>query len=104
MASAISGASVEALLSSCYDAILQHISALGDGLVPSGVFSWPPGVNNLALHVWDTNNHQVTWGVLGAALSALENFMGDSDEWGGATFLIYDGGVEVATGVLGLSG
>ena len=48
-------------------------------------------------------NHQQTWGVLAAAVEALEGAM----MWGGGMgpgcgyFLVFDGGREVGVGVLG---
>lgn len=56
----------------------------------------------LALHVWNINNHQVTWGVLGAALVGLQDFMRAKAVWAEASFYVYDGGVEVGAGVLGV--
>lgn len=97
---------VQSLLAVSYNAILTHIISSGDGLIPSGVFSWPADARGtlgegLALHVWNTNNHQVTWGVLAAALVALQDFMINRQTWGEASFYVYDGGVEVGMGVLG---
>ena len=72
------------------------------------MFSWPPlslpGLDaGLAIHVWNANNHQVSWGVLGAALEALWDFMGSGGRWGEVEFRILDGGVEVGVGVLGVA-
>ena len=41
--------------------------------------------------------------MLGAALACLEDFMRTKEHWGEATFYVYDGGVEVGIGVLGVS-
>lgn len=103
---ALAPPAVQSLLTGSYNAILTHIILSGDALVPSGVFSWPTDVrgtlgDGLALHVWNTNNHQVTWGVLAAALVALQDFMLNQQTWAEASFYVYDGGMEVGMGVLG---
>ena len=54
----------------------------------------------LALNVVNSNNHQTTWGVLGAALTALEDYMQSMDKWGTAEFTIFDGTNEVGKGTL----
>lgn len=58
------------------------------------------GDNGLALMTWNTNNHQQTYGVVGAAVSALMDFMRERGA-GEASFSIFDGGREVGAGVLG---
>lgn len=55
----------------------------------------------LVLNVANANNHQTTWGVLGAALSALKDFVAESGGFTSATFEIFDGVNQVATGTLG---
>lgn len=100
MAESIPGSKVPDMLVACFTAIRTHIGVFGDGVVSPGVFSW--SVTDLAMHVWNDNNHQITWGVLGAAVHALEDFMFSRQEWGGANFEIYDGQNKVAQGVLGL--
>lgn len=47
----------------------------------------------------NANNHQITWGVYGAALVALMQFM-DAHGWGPAVFRVVDGSNAVATGVV----
>lgn len=53
------------------------------------------------LHAWNENNHQMSWGVLGAAIQAVQDCMLNIEEWGTATFSIWDGETEVGFGVLG---
>ena len=55
-----------------YDAgtgVSQHLAANSDGLIP-GVMDFEQG--GLTLHVQNANNHQLTWGVLGAAVETLQ--------------------------------
>ena len=47
----------------------------------------------------NTGNHQLTWGVMGAAVEALTNFM-VLYGFGPAVFLIYDGGNLVGRAML----
>ena len=57
-------------------------------------------MNELAVHVWNTNNHQVSYGVLGAVLSSIIEFM-EAHGWGAATFEIWDGQILVGGGAIG---
>ena len=65
---------------------------------PEGAAPPPPG---LQLHAWNENNHQMSWGVLGAAIQAVLDCMVNIREWGTASFSIWDGDTEVGFGVLG---
>ena len=58
------------------------------------------GERGLVLKVANSNNHQATWGVLGAALTALQDYMRSQDAWGTAEFTIFDGKYEVGKGTL----
>ena len=49
----------------------------------------------------NSNNHQLTWGVLGAAVTALENHMSQYS-YEAPSFTIIDGMVEVGKGVIGV--
>lgn len=53
------------------------------------------------LRIINTNNHQLTWGVLGAAIDALRDYMsqavtGPGESW----FSIFDGQNEVGMGTI----
>lgn len=76
---------------------------LGDGVIRQGYFKHMS--EGLELYTQSTNNHQQTWGVLGAAVAALQTYM-EGAEWnrgevGSVQFSIYDGANEVAMGTLG---
>lgn len=73
----------------------------GDGVMAGGVFDYS-GDGGLSLYAIDTNNHQTTYGVLGAAVEGLSHWMITSGEYGAAHFIIFDGGNEVGQGTLGL--
>lgn len=87
------------------EAALDQLAQLqrdGDSIIRTGTYD-RRGQGNLVLHIWNTNNHQLTRGVLGAALDALADFI--DTYWGGALqFYIWDGQHEVAQGLLGLGG
>ncbi|KAI4126056.1 MAG: hypothetical protein LQ347_005114 [Umbilicaria vellea] len=87
------------------DAALDQLTTLerdGDAVIPTGVYD-RLGPDNLVLHIWNANNHQLTRGVLAAALDALADFI--DTYWSGALqFYIWDGQHEVAQGLLGLGG
>ena len=99
MAESIPDSVVPDMFVACFTSIMTHIVVFGDSVVQSGVFNWT--VDTLAMHVWDANNHQMTWGVLAGAVHAIEDFMFHQQHWGGANFEIYDGQNIVAQGVLG---
>lgn len=53
--------------------VREHLHTNSDGPIPNGYFFF----NRYGLHLFamNDNNHQVTWGVMGAAIEALTNFM-----------------------------
>ncbi|KAI4125041.1 MAG: hypothetical protein LQ347_005505, partial [Umbilicaria vellea] len=73
-----------------------------------GVSQWqqPATPHGLTLSALNANNHQMTWGVLGAAIQALLNLMWTQNWWGAATSTVFDGENQVGSlivsiGVLG---
>lgn len=75
-----------------------RLESVGDTVISNGLFDWEN--HGHSLRVWHANNHQTTWGVLGAAIEAIADFMTQYG-FAGATFYIYDGGNEVGEGILG---
>lgn len=59
------------LLNEAYSLIQSHIRDYGDEVIWDGVFDWT--TNGLQLHSMNENNHEVTFGVLIAALYALSD-------------------------------
>ena len=93
-------AGVMTLINEAYGAVVGHIQSAGDGLLTGGLFQWTTDTG-FVLQAWSTNNHQTTWGVLGAAVTALGNYMTTSNIYGSLTFYIYDGVNEVGAGQIG---
>lgn len=60
------------------------------------------GVGGIHFTVFDANNHQVTYGVLGGVCLALEGVMA-RDGYGEADFLVYDGRNWVGKGMITLA-
>ncbi|MCJ1297451.1 hypothetical protein MMC08_000237 [Hypocenomyce scalaris] len=98
------GAGLAGLLEAVSMSITSQLQGPGDTVIPTGQFSYlvpqSAGVST-AMHVWNINNHQTTWGVLGAAIEALNDYF-KCTQWAAATFYIWDGLNEVGMGVVGL--
>lgn len=94
----IAGDAVRDLLVDAMAYIGNNISFNGDGLIP-GIFNWL-GDENLKLSVWNSNNHQTTWGVLRSALLAVEDYM-NHNVFGTVSFAVNDGAHEVGAGMIG---
>lgn len=78
-----------------------HIFGDGNMEVHDGgeIFRWLQG--GIALTVQNANNHQTTWGVLGAAIFAVGDCMfANLAEWA-VSFRIVDGGNLVGIGTIG---
>ena len=76
--------------------IVRQVTATGDGVIPTGSFSFSK--YSIDCQASNANNHQLTWGVMGAAIEALANFM-TLYGFGAARFGIYDGDNLVGQGV-----
>lgn len=83
----IPGVAVAALIDETMASVLQHIRLAGDGVMPGGMAIWQ-GYGGAYMKAWNSNNHQTTWGVLGAALGALREFQNEHG-WGAAGFTIF---------------
>ena len=97
----IAGEAVPFLLRDAIDYSTYFIDSFGDGPISPGGWYNAEGMNNLWLHTWNANNHQTTWGVLKAACSALLDYMTANNDYGSATFEIYDGANQVGEGTIG---
>lgn len=95
----IPGQAVVGLLHEAHEVVSSHLEIIGDGLLAGGHFVWIDGP--LSLEVFNANNHQTTWGVLGQALVALNDYMSVNHYVGAAQFSIFDGGTEVGIGTVG---
>ena len=82
--------------------VQQALLGLGDGVIEAGRGDYR-GPFSMMLQTWNTNNHQQTYGVLGAAIAALRDYMAENG-YGAASFVIFDGANEVGKGVVGPEG
>lgn len=94
----VAGNAVRDMLDEAMAYIANNIDFSGDVVIP-GAFNWL-GDDYLKLTVWNSNNHQTTWGVLRSALMALEDYM-SQHVYGLASFTIIDGAHEVGEGTIG---
>lgn len=92
----ILGITTPALIDHTTASVLQHIRIAGDGVIPASQSTWGDTGGTL-MKTWNSNNHQITWGVFGAALSALKEYTNEYG-WGTASFTIFDGVKEVGEG------
>ena len=86
------------LLNAAYEFSQDYIQLMGDGVIPADGMNYTP-VDGFRVMFANTNNHQITWGVYGAALAALRDFM-MAHGFGPAVFRVVDGANAVATGVV----
>ena len=82
----------------------QQALAGGDGAVAKGAFQY--GISDAQVYAANSNNHQVTLGVLGAALQALSDYFTCLQNSykipaGMVQFTVVDGDNEVARGFFG---
>lgn len=94
----VAGESVPSTISIAYNVIKSHVSASGDGPVHNGRYSMV-GFGGVAVNAWNANNHQLSWGVLSAALTAVLDYMRIFGN-GATTFNIFDGSNMVGQGTV----
>ncbi|KAL9109332.1 MAG: hypothetical protein Q9187_008180 [Circinaria calcarea] len=94
----VAAEAIRMVLTESYGVVDEVIKHMGDGPVSTTGFNW--GAGSAMLQVWDTNNQRTTWGVLAAALAALQDFMLVQGNWVGVTFTVFHGPVEVGKGVI----
>ena len=76
--------------------IMQH----GDDVIHGGALEY--SVEGVSLRGMNSNNHQMTLGVLQSALLAIRSWMEAYSVWGTAVFQVYDGDHQVGTGWMSL--
>ena len=94
----VGGTLILDVLNACCKLITYYIQQNGDGIMPGGYFNWM-GISGVALEAMNANNHQTTWGVLGAAINALLGYM-EANGFRQAQFDIYDGENQVGVGLV----
>ena len=86
---------VHKLLQSAVKSLNRRVDHKADGELEDGVFEWL-GEPNLRLHANDANDHHLTYGVLSAALQAVDNWMSSPGNFHQlAHFQIFDGDNQV---------
>lgn len=88
----------QSLLATAIADVVNSLHVQGDGLLHGGRFTYL-GRNAVALYVANANNHQTTYGVLLAALTAVQTWM-QSNSWMSCAFDIYDGNNMVGEGTI----
>ena len=86
---------VHKLLKNAVENLNRRVDRRGDGEIEHGAFEWL-GEFRLRLHANDANDHHLTYGVLSAALQAVDNWMsspGNIHQL--AHFQIFDGDNQV---------
>ncbi|MCJ1298663.1 hypothetical protein MMC08_001453 [Hypocenomyce scalaris] len=92
---------LNSMLNEAYQNVLSIIQAHGDGDIVNGAYRWtknPDGPLGLQIWVRNANNHQLTYGVLGAALNALNEYMTLFGAGLTTTMDVYDGVNQVGQG------
>ncbi|KAA6415500.1 MAG: hypothetical protein FRX48_00215 [Lasallia pustulata] len=84
-----SAIAVQTTLRAASSSVAAFLSEIGDGVISMGGIAWP-GVGGVGFRTWNANNHQTTWGVLAAAVGALQDYMRRFG-FGAASFSIADG-------------
>lgn len=84
-------------LAEVFEIVQQQLETHGDGVIPARAFDRFPSDEGMLVSILNANNHQVTWGVLQAAIEALGDYM-DQYGYGSVTFQIYDGQNQVGQG------
>ena len=81
----------------------KQLRALGDVNISGGLYVYR--AYGLDMFIRDSNNHQMTWGVLREALRALTDYFEEIQRSpvlpGSILFTVYDGKNEVGTGAFG---
>lgn len=84
-------------LAEVFEIVQQQLETHGDGVIPARAFDRFPSDEGMLVSIMNANNHQVTWGVLQAAIEALGDYM-EQHGYASVTFQIYDGPNQVGEG------
>ena len=90
---------VQNILNAAAGYIEESIRQYGDIVIPTGGVEYN-SVTGVSFSTTNSNNHQQTYGVLGAAIEALKDYM-SQNYFGKAKFWIFDGVNEVGAGTVG---
>ena len=71
-------------------------------MLVGGAYRWGPMSSGaLVASFMNVNNHQLTYGVVRAAVAAVRDYMARDGDYGTLSFEIWDGDSEVGTGLIG---
>ena len=79
---------------------LGTLLQLMDNPLVGGGYYWGLPRSAYYINVSNANNHQVTYGVLRAAVAALRDYMAQEGEYGTLVFDIWDGVNQVGRGTI----
>ena len=89
------------LLSAASETIQTNQQQQGLGLVPGGQFIQQG--TNVVLKMWNANNHQLTWGVVGVVVMGLLDWIAPTSDAPAIVFKIFDGANQVGQGQIAVS-
>lgn len=101
LASMLAGESIPSTINIARGIISTYIRVVGDGPVTNGRYEMV-GLGGVQVMARNADNHQLTWGVLSAALAAVLDYMRVFGN-GAATFNIFDGTHMVGQGTVQVS-
>lgn len=97
----IASETITNILQGASRAVSARIASKGDGMLQDGMFTWfQRDDSRVVFRVQNANNHQITYGVLSAALTGMQTYMLHVG-YGGVQFRLYDGKNQVGQGTLG---
>lgn len=100
--STVAGPAIPQLLLNVFSQLNRRIQDGGDGRIASGVYRCGPGGSGaLVASFMNSNNHQLTYGVVRSAVAAVRDYMASDGDYGLVSFDIWDGDNEVGTGLVG---
>ncbi|MCJ1303986.1 hypothetical protein MMC08_006797 [Hypocenomyce scalaris] len=96
----VAGPAITNLLQDCSEWITRIIANDGDQPIHTGSLVWG---SSPVVVLWNANNHQLTYGVAGAAIAALRDYMMQEDVCGSLSFDIWDGANQVGAGLVAVN-
>ena len=101
---ALAGPYIANTLEAAYGAVDERIDYYGNVPILAAstrvlaTFNWE-GAGGVELHTWNVPGQSTTWEVLADALLSVFDYM-DKNQWGSATFQIFDRATKVGHGTI----
>lgn len=89
------------MLMAAYDTVRAIQVQQGLGLVWGGEFV-QEGADTV-LRIWNANNHQLTWGVVGQVVTGLLDYMSPQTHGAAIVFKVFNGAHQVGAGQISMS-